>query len=183
MTALRISGHTVPVLRFSDFAGGWECLPLGEVGELKNGLNKDKTDFGFGFPFVNLMDVFGRSILDRTELGFVNATPAELKSYDLREGDVLFIRSSVKRDGVAAAILIPNTLPQTVFSGFLIRFRESQVNLSLEFKRYVFGTPGFRKEVLSYATTSANTNINQESLEQVAIVFPTLPEQRKIAEF
>ena len=183
MTALRISGHTVPVLRFSDFAGGWECRPLGEVGELKNGLNKDKTDFGFGFPFVNLMDVFGRSILDRTELGLVNATPAELKSYDLREGDVLFIRSSVKRDGVAAAILIPNTLPQTVFSGFLIRFRESQVNLSLEFKRYVFGTPGFRKEVLSYATTSANTNINQESLEQVAIVFPPLPEQRKIADF
>jgi type I restriction enzyme S subunit len=36
---------------------------------------------------------------------------------------------------------------------------------------------------LSYATSSANTNINQESLAQIKVHFPSLPEQQKIASF
>ena len=172
-----------PSLRFPSFNGDWEHRRLGEIGALKNGLNKDKSDFGFGFSFINLMDVFGRSIYEPTDLGLVNASPKDLRNYDVRAGEVLFIRSSVKREGVAEAILIPEVLPETVYSGFLIRFRETSNVLAIAFRRYVFGTRGFRKEVLSYATTSANTNINQESLEKVAVIFPTLPEQQKIADF
>jgi len=39
----------------------WILSPLGNLGQFKNGINKGSEAFGHGFPFVNLMDVFGAS--------------------------------------------------------------------------------------------------------------------------
>lgn len=173
----------IPLLRFSDFDREWNKTSLGRIGSFKNGLNKSKEDFGFGKPFVNLMDVFGKDVIDNSDLSLVNASKKDLKNYTLRKGDVLFIRSSVKREGVGQAVLVPKNLNDTVYSGFLIRFREKHDLLYDQYKRYCFSTRPFRKELLSYATSSANTNINQESLEQLTLYYPTQKEQQKIADF
>ncbi|WP_026103895.1 restriction endonuclease subunit S domain-containing protein [Kamptonema formosum] len=39
----------------------WEEKRLDELGEFKNGFNADKSSFGDGVEFVNLMDIFGKS--------------------------------------------------------------------------------------------------------------------------
>ena len=36
----------------------WEVKKLDNLGEFKNGINKDKEEFGHGYPLVGLMDVF-----------------------------------------------------------------------------------------------------------------------------
>jgi type I restriction enzyme S subunit len=174
----------VPVLRFKGFEDEWEVKQLGEIGDFKNGLNKDKDDFGFGKPFVNLNDVFGKNaISSNNNFGLVNANSKDISVYDLKKDDVLFIRSSVKRTGVGETVVILKTLEDTVYSGFLIRFRENKSKLGLRFKKYCFGTMGFRNKLLSYSTTSANTNINQHSLSSIYLTYPTKPEQQKIANF
>src|SRR5690606_12445611 len=165
----------------SDF-GDWDEKFLSEIGSFKNGLNKDKESFGFGYPFVNLMDVFGKKIIETEYLGLVDATPKDLGNYDLRKGDVLFIRSSVKAEGVGQTALVINDLKNVVYSGFLIRFRDSY-GLDLEFKKYCFMNNEFRLRLLAKSTTSANTNINQESLSALFIKIPCLEEQSKIANF
>jgi type I restriction enzyme S subunit len=173
----------VPELRFKEFEEGWNLHKLGELGTFKNGLNKDSSEFGHGSPFVNLMDVFGKTILTESNFGLVNSNEKDKENYNLIKGDVLFIRSSVKRTGVGETILVANDIPNTVYSGFLIRFRDRNKELGLNFKSYCFSNAPFRKELLSYATSSANTNINQESLAQIKLYFPSLPEQQKIASF
>ena len=173
----------VPELRFKGFDEGWNLYKLGELGTFKNGLNKDSSEFGHGSPFVNLMDVFGKSILTESNFGLVNSNEKDKENYNLVKGDVLFIRSSVKRTGVGETILVANDITNTVYSGFLIRFRDRNKELGLNFKSYCFSNAPFRKELLSYATSSANTNINQESLAQIKLYFPTLPEQQKITSF
>lgn len=173
----------VPKLRFRGFTEDWNSLRLGELGSFKNGLNKDSSEFGHGSPFVNLMDVFGKSILMESNFGLVNATEKDLEIYNLAKGDVLFIRSSVKRSGVGETILVAKDLHNTVYSGFLIRFRDRNKELDLNFKSYCFSNASFRNELLSYATSSANTNINQESLSQIKLPYPTLAEQQQIASF
>jgi type I restriction enzyme S subunit len=173
----------VPELRFKGFDEGWKLHKLGELGTFKNGLNKDSSEFGHGSPFVNLMDVFGKSILTESNFGLVNSNEKDKENYNLIKGDVLFIRSSVKRTGVGETILVANDVPNTVYSGFLIRFRDRNKELGLNFKSYCFSNAPFRKELLSYATSSANTNINQESLAQIKLYLPSLPEQQKIASF
>ena len=70
--------NTLPELRFPEFDGNWRSVQLGQLGELKNGLNKDKRDYGFGYPFVNLMDVFGQTSIGRNKYGLFNATQKDL---------------------------------------------------------------------------------------------------------
>ncbi|MBG6188203.1 restriction endonuclease subunit S [Flavobacterium sp. CAN_S2] len=174
-------------LRFKDENGkdyaDWEEKKLGDIGTLKNGLNKDKTDFGFGSPFVNLMNVFGKSEIYNQEFDLVNSNEKEKILYNVLKGDVLFIRSSVKRSGVGETVIVQEDLLNTVYSGFLIRFRDDRKSLAQEFKKYCFSSQSFRDEILSYATSSANTNINQESLNKINVKLPCIQEQQKIANF
>ncbi|RSF45154.1 restriction endonuclease subunit S [Acinetobacter baumannii] len=173
---------TTPKLRFKEFEGNWNKVKLFQIGSFKNGINKDKNDFGYGVPFINLMDVFGKNSISKNNFDLVNATQKEIENYSLQQGDILFIRSSVKPEGVAETAVILEDLPNTVYSGFLIRYRmNKQVNLF--YKKYCFSTENFRKQVLSLSTTSANTNINQESLNLLDLALPNLEEQTKIASF
>lgn len=156
---------------------------MGEIGEFKNGINKSSEDFGFGFPFINLMNVFGKATISNLKLDLVNANEKELKLYELKKGDVLFIRSSVKKSGVGETSLVMEDLVDTVFSGFLIRFRDTKIRLDLGFKKFCFAERKFRENLIALSTTSANTNINQESLNELEISIPCLAEQTKIANF
>ncbi|PSB04582.1 restriction endonuclease subunit S [Merismopedia glauca] len=169
-------------MRLPDFTREWEVKKLGEIGEFKNGINKGKEDFGFGHPFVNLLDVFGRSkIFQYLSLGLVNSSSTERKVYELKKGDVLFIRSSVKPEGVGLTSVIYDDLENTVYSGFLIRFRDFG-KLDCEYKLHCFNEEKFRKIVIDSSTVSANTNINQDALKSLQIKFPPLPEQKAIAQ-
>ncbi|EGT4145316.1 restriction endonuclease subunit S [Clostridium perfringens] len=175
--------RNVPKLRFKGFEDEWRENCLGEIGEFKNGINKSKEDFGFGVPFVNLMDVFGKTYIQDSEYELVNANDKEIEESNLLRGDVLFIRSSVKREGVGETVLVSEDLYNTVYSGFLIRFREYKKVIFDDYKKYCFWTNNFRNKLKSKSSTSANTNINQESLKSLTIKLPSLQEQEKIANF
>ncbi|CEQ08901.1 type IC HsdS subunit [[Clostridium] sordellii] len=174
--------NKTPKLRFKEFSGEWESKKLGELGEFKNGVNKSKEDFGHGYPFINLMDVFGMNSIKNGKFELVNATDKELNESNLIKGDVLFIRSSVKPSGVGLTAVILEDLKNTVYSGFLIRFRDNGC-FNLNFKKYCFYNKRFRNELISKSSTSANTNINQENLKLLNINIPKLEEQEKIASF
>ena len=172
----------IPKVRFGGFSTPWVIVRLGDIGNFKNGLNKSSEDFGHSIPFINLLDVFGKLEIDNPELSLVNASERDLKSYTVEKGDVFFIRSSVKREGVGETIVANQDLPNTVYSGFLIRYRVSNI-LNHNFKKYCFWTENFRRLLIRYSTSSANTNINQESLQKLTIAVPELREQQKIADF
>lgn len=160
----------------------WEVKPLNALGQFKNGINKRSEAFGHGSPFVNLMDVFGVSrITSGDAFGLVETTEAEQKTYDLKRGDVLFIRSSVKPSGVGLTAVVEADLPKTVYSGFLLRFRDNDA-LDIGFKRHCFYAEKFRSKLIGASSVSANTNINQDNLKKLLIALPPdLPEQRAIA--
>lgn len=162
---------------------GWEVKKLGEIGDFKNGINKGSEDFGFGYPFVNLLDVFGKTkINSNSHLDLINANDFDRKNYELKEGDVLFIRSSVKPEGVGLTVLIDKDLENTVFSGFIIRFRDKGL-LSKEFKEHCFSSSAFRKRLIASSSVSANTNISQDALKNLDLFFPkSKTEQTRIAQ-
>lgn len=160
----------------------WDAVPLSRLGQFKNGINKDSEAFGHGSPFVNLMDVFGvSSITSGNSFGLVKTSDVEQKTYNLKHGDVIFIRSSVKPSGVGLTAVVEVSLPKTVYSGFLIRFRDNDA-LDIGFKRHCFYSESFRNKLIAASSVSANTNINQENLKKLLIALPpTATEQRAIA--
>ncbi|MFD2682600.1 restriction endonuclease subunit S [Bacillus seohaeanensis] len=162
----------------------WRIIPLADLGFFKNGLNKSKGDFGQGNEMVNLSDVFSKRRLNNKD-SFntkVNCTETELENYSLDKGDVLFVRSSVKPEGVGLTTLIEEDLKEKVYSGFLIRFRETSSEMDTYFKKYCFDANYFRRKLLNFSTISANTNINQQSLQKLGLLLPGIKEQKKIAE-
>ncbi|MHC3511722.1 restriction endonuclease subunit S [Streptococcus suis] len=155
---------------------------LGELGTLKNGMNFSKDAMGIGFPFINLQNIFGKNIVDVSQLGLAKASSIQLKNYNLQKGDVLFVRSSVKLEGVGEAAIVPKNLENTTYSGFIIRYRDS-FGLDYNFKRFTFGTSNIRNQIMSQATDSANKNISQQVLAELDILVPSLPEQSAIGTF
>ena len=175
-------GEKFPKLRLEGFTDAWEQRKLGKLGSLKNGMNFSKEAMGKGYPFVNLQNIFGRNTVDIENLGLAEASPKQLADYNLRQGDVHDVRSSVKLEGVGEAALVQRNLENTTYSGFIIRFRD-EYGLDSDFKKYVFGTPEVRNQILSKATNSANKNISQSVLEDLEFKFPKLEEQQKIGLF
>ncbi|WBL23545.1 restriction endonuclease subunit S [Zunongwangia sp. HRR-M8] len=164
---------------FGPIPKNWKLKKLDELGKFKNGINKDKDQFGFGRPFVNLMDAFGNKDLFFQEFDLVNSTEEDLRLFNLTKGDVLFIRSSVKPSGVGLTTLIQEDFPSTVYSGFIIRFRTENDELTHAFKKYCFYEERFRYSLIRKSTVSANTNINQESLKKLVLPVPPIEEQKE----
>ena len=175
-------GEKNPEIRFDGFTNDWEQRKLGKLGSLKNGMNFSKDAMGHGFPFVNLQNIFGSNVVNVNELGLADATEKQLLEYSLLEGDVLFVRSSVKLEGVGEAALVPENLENTTYSGFIIRFRD-EYGLNNDFKQYIFGTPKVRNQIMAQATNSANKNISQGVLENLTFEVPSFYEQAKIGEY
>ena len=170
-----------PKIRFKGFTKDWEQRKLGKLGSLKNGMNFSKEAMGHGFPFINLQNIFGNNVIDVNKLELADATEKQLLEYSLLKGDVLFVRSSVKLEGVGEAALVPETLENTTYSGFIIRFRD-EYGLNNDFKKYIFGTQKVRNQIMAQATNSANKNISQGVLENLTFEVPSFDEQAKIGE-
>ncbi len=137
---------------------------------------------GIGFLFVNLQNIFGNNVIDISNLGKAMASKSQLKDYNLLQGDVLFVRSSVKLEGVGEAALVPQNLENTTYSGFIIRFRD-KYGMNDNFKRYVFRIPSIRNQIMTQATNSANKNISQSVLENLILMIPNKKEQQEIGQY
>lgn len=175
-------------LRFKDENGNnypnWEKKKLGDIATLKNGISKSNEAFGHGKKFINLQDIFNKSYIFNDNYSLVDVTEKELSENNLLKGDVLFVRSSVKREGVGLPCVIMENLIDTVYSGFIIRCRFNiNENIYLHYKKYCFLEFSFRKALLKKSSSSANTNINQDNLSKLYVNLPCLEEQTKIADF
>ena len=145
-------------------------------------MNFSKDAMGHGYAFVNLQNIFGNNVVDSKYLGLAEASEKQLLEYSLQQGDVLFVRSSVKLEGVGEAALVAENLENATYTGFIIRFRD-EYGLNNDFKKIVFSTKNVRDQIMSQATNSANKNISQSVLENLIFKFPSLAEQQKIGSY
>ncbi|HDF7682883.1 TPA: restriction endonuclease subunit S [Staphylococcus aureus] len=177
----------VPELRFPGFEGEWEEKKVGELLEFKNGLNKGKEYFGSGSSVVNFKDVFNNRSLNTNNLtGKVNVNSKELKNYSVEKGDVFFTRTSEVIGEIGYPSVILNDPENTVFSGFVLRGRpKSGIDLiNNNFKRYVFFTNSFRKEMITKSSMTTRALTSGSAINKMKVIYPvSAKEQRKIGDF
>jgi len=177
----------LPRLRFPEFqnAGEWEVKKLGELGEIKNGLNgKSAEDFGEGALFVTYKQVFDSSKIDLSKCGRVRIKEGE-KQTSLKKGDILFTTSSETPEEVGFASVVLSDLSEPVFlNSFCFLLRPFSLNQLLpEFSQFLFRSPGFRSSVTELAQGITRFNLSKAQFVKILIPFPSLPEQQKIASF
>ncbi|EOD4372656.1 restriction endonuclease subunit S, partial [Staphylococcus aureus] len=160
---------------------------VGELLEFKNGLNKGKEYFGSGSSIVNFKDVFNNRSLNTNNLtGKVNVNSKELKNYSVEKGDVFFTRTSEVIGEIGYPSVILNDPENTVFSGFVLRGRpKSGIDLiNNNFKRYVFFTNSFRKEMITKSSMTTRALTSGSAINKMKVIYPvSAKEQRKIGDF
>ena len=169
-------------MRFPEFSGEWEEHTLSEYLEFKNGLNPDAKRIGSGLPFISVMDILSEGVINYDNIrGKVNATEKEIECFGVKDGDLLFQRSSETLEDVGRANVYMDNRT-AIYGGFVIRGRKIG-NYDPLFFKYLLATPLARKRTCRMGAGAQHFNIGQEGLSKISLYFPSIEEQRKIAGF
>ncbi len=176
----------VPELRFKGFKKEWDFCSVGDFYYFKNGLNKGKEFFGFGTPIVNFTDVFNnRGLTSDILKGRVSLSKKEISSFEVKKGDIFFTRTSETLEEIGYPSVMLDESNDTVFSGFVLRGRAiNEDPLSDLFKKYVFFTNDFRKEMIRKSSMTTRALTSGTSIKKMEFYFPeNKMEQEKIGIF
>jgi type I restriction enzyme S subunit len=159
----------------------WETSTLKQVAEISAGINKPISEMGSGALYVTVQDLYdGRSIRIQ-RLGRIRVSPLEIHAKALVVGDIVFGKSSVKREGIGFPSQFLGGDEPVIFSGFTYRARALQRTADAVFLFYALRWNKTRQWLIDNSQASALTNINQSIADAIPIPLPPLPEQRAIA--
>ncbi len=158
---------------------GWEEKKLGELGELKNGMNFAHNEKGYDMFLLGVGDFGNRFSIDNIEqLSMISLNQKPSNEYLLKNGDIVFVRSNGNKQLVGRSVIVyPNETPIT-FSGFCIRFRKKTSIVNERFLVSFLKSEGTRRRLFG---NGANiSNLNQGMLQELIIPIPSLSEQQRI---
>lgn len=151
----------------------WKIVQVGDHFNFKNGLNKAKKFFGQGTPIINYMNVYPYpEIYEKYIQGKVTLTNGELRTFDIRKGDVLFTRTSETLNEIGLSSVVLDDVKKTVFSGFLLRARPTTDLFGLEFKKYCFRSKNVRRQIISTSSKTTRALTNGKLLSKVSVLIP-----------
>ena len=137
---------------------------------------------GTGALYVTVQDLYDGTSIRTSRLGRIKVTLAELERKSLTVGDIVFGKSSVKRDGIGYPSQFWGCAEPVVYSGFTYRARARQGTTDPTFLFYALRADETRRWIIDNSQSSALTNINQTIADAIPIRLPqTLSEQRAIA--
>lgn len=159
----------------------WMQAFLSDLYEFKNGVNADRQAYGRGVPFINVLEPITFSHLKGHEIsGRVDLPGAAVAAYEVRQGDLVFNRTSEIGDEVGLAATYLGT-ECVVFGGFVIRARPVSKLIDSTFAAYALRAPDVRTQIIAMGQGAVRANIGQDNLRRVELKFPPLPEQLAIA--
>ena len=105
---------------------------------LKNGLTKPKRIRGEGFKMVNMGELFSYSRMINIPMDRVPLTEKEKESFVLEDGDLLFARQSLVREGAGQCSIFLEDYEKVCFESHLIRCRLDKEKANPLFYYYYF---------------------------------------------
>lgn len=169
-----------------DVPAQWEIKAFRRVIQksLSNGIFKKKEDFGRGVLLINVFDIYRHNFkVDYLSLDRVDCNAAELVSYAVDAGDLFFVRSSLKYEGISVVAVADSCLEAVVYECHLIRARPNSAFFDGRYGSYLFNSTIYRAIMISKAKLTTMTTIDQEAISSTLIPVPALYEQTQIARF
>ena len=161
----------------------WTIIKLRYLGVLQNGISKDSDSFGLGYPFLSYGDVYNNETLPTQVEGLVKSTKADRERYAVKETDVFFTRTSETIEEIGISSTCMKTIENCVFSGFVIRFRNTSKILTKEFSKYYFPSHLPRIFLAREVNIVTRSSLSQELLKRLPVLLPPPDEQKEITMF
>jgi type I restriction enzyme, S subunit len=159
----------------------WNLRRLADLFTFQNGVNADRSAYGHGVPFANVMEVITHPVITEAHMPGRVSLPAEaVRTFALRFGDVLFNRTSETQEEVGlSAVYLGSAV--AVFGGFVIRARPRDRELNSEFMGYMLRSATVRAQITSQGQGAVRANVGQHDLSQIQVALPGPEEQAAIA--
>ncbi len=168
--------------RLPGFSGEWEVKRLKSVAEISTGINKPLSEMGSGVLYVTVQDLYDKTSIRTERLSRIKVTQSEVDARCLVVGDIVFGKSSVKRDGIGYPSQFLGCDEPVIFSGFAYRARARHEIADPTFLFYALREENTRRWLIDNSQASALTNINQSIADAIPVQLPpTVSEQVAIA--
>ncbi|CAG9931733.1 Type I restriction-modification system, specificity subunit S [Candidatus Nitrotoga arctica] len=164
----------------------WAIKSLRRVtdGLAMNGIFKKNDEFGDGAPLVNVTDLFSDNFfVDGSSLERVRCSEQELIQYQVCDGDLFLVRSSLKFDGIAMFAVARNIIEPTVFECHVVRLRPDTSLCNSRFMAFFLNSSYGRQSLISRSKSTTMTTIDQGEVLSTYIASPPLDEQKAIAAY
>ena len=162
----------------------WGMQRLKTLGWTQNGISQSGDYFGedYAYPFVSYSDAYKNYSLSYPS-GRANSSEEDRQRYSLIEGDVLFTRTSETIEEIGFASTCIETIPNSVYSGFLIRFRPTSDKLFKGFSKYYFRSHVHRAYFVKQMNIVTRASLGQDLLKNLVVLLPPIDEQHSIASY
>lgn len=167
-----------------DIPEHWGIQRLKTLGWTQNGISQSGDYFGedYEYPFISYSDAYKNYSLPYPS-GRANSSEEDRQKYSLIEGDVLFTRTSETIEEIGFASTCIETIPNVVYSGFLIRFRPTSEKLFKGFSKYYFRSQVHRAYFVKQMNIVTRASLGQDLLKNLVVLLPPIDEQRAIASY
>lgn len=162
---------------------GWQCVPLGEVGEIVSGVTlgrKLRDSRTHRIPYLRVANVKDAH-LDLSDVYEIEASEDEIDKLRLRVGDLLLTEGG-DADKLGRGTLWRGELPLCIHQNHIFRVRFDTEQFWPEFIAAQVASPYGKGYFLRHAKqTTGIATINQRVLAGFPLIAPSFTEQQRIA--
>lgn len=166
----------------------WKIVPLKDVmvgGALNGYFTKPQNyDIEGNVGGICVSDVVNRKYTNVNALRRAFASEKDLQKYCVKYGDMLFCRSSLVKEGIGkASIIPPHTENDILFECHVIKITLDISRVIPEYLQALSITDFFRIQVIRQSKTATMTTIGQKDIASVNILLPPMELQKRFTEF
>lgn len=166
----------------------WKIVPLKDVmvgGALNGYFTKPQNyDIEGNVGVICVSDVVNRKYTNVNALRRAFASEKDLQKYCVKYGDMLFCRSSLVKEGMGkASIIPPHTENDILFECHVIKITLDMSRVIPEYLQALSITDFFRIQVIRQSKTATMTTIGQKDIASVNILLPPMELQKRFTEF
>jgi type I restriction enzyme S subunit len=161
----------------------WEIKTLENVilGSPQNGVFVKSPILGTGTRYINVYDTYQGAVVNVDAVERMELNPKDVGAFAVKSNDLLFVRSSLKREGVGQCCLVEELSEAAVFDCHLIRVSPATELVDPYYLTYYFLSERGRVSLISRSKTTTMTTINQRGLAETMLPIPGLTEQKTIS--
>ncbi|KGF71709.1 hypothetical protein DO97_16195 [Neosynechococcus sphagnicola sy1] len=169
---------------FGDFLELNVNSKFGDVLEipLNNGVFEKNEKYSFGTPVIWVDDLYHTISIDTSKLRRAKLDDKSVDKYEVLEGDLLFTRSSLVREGTGQINIVPSLKERTTFECHTIRARVEKRIVNPYYILGLYRSSYGRNLIMNRANTATMTTIGQEAIAELLCPIPPLPLQEKFAQ-